>query len=190
MGNPERGILNTGGAVMLALLFTVVLSAALAVPAFFGARRAEKRGLILIALAVLAALDIWVVQAPRMQVAVTTGGGLAKLAVLCVCGAKIGALDVAFAVALVAVFAALRGWRLGAAAALVQVAAFAAGLAVARLVALPLPGVVFIALGAMPFLWSTRKEWAEMPAGDKASTAVVCGLALVLALAGAAKAIL
>ena len=178
-----------GGFEMKALLFTGVLSLAFALLAFIGARRADKRGLILIALAVLVALDIWVVQTPRMQVAVTTGGKMADLAIITAFGVKFGALDVALAVAIIATFAAISTAVMTGLSVLAQVVAFVVGLAVAKSVATPLPGAAFIAAFTLPFIWFTRKEWAKMPAGDKISTAVVCGLALVVSLAGLVKAV-
>ena len=174
---------------MNAVMFTVVLSLALAVPAFLGARRADKRGLILIALAMMVALDIWVVQTPRMQTAITVGGKLADLAIITAFGVKLGALDVALAVAIIATIAAISTVVMTGLSVLAQVAAFVVGLAIARSIATPLPGAAFIAAFTLPFVWLTRKEWAKMPAGDKISTAVVCGLALVVSLAGLVKAV-
>lgn len=174
---------------MKAILFTAVLSLLFALPAFFGARRKDKRGLILIGLAVIVALDIWVVQTPRMQTAITVGGKMADLAIITAFGYKIGALDVAISVAIVAALAAITNVLFGFLVVIAQVIAFSVGLGVAGSLGVPLPGATFIVAFSLPFIWITGKEWGEMPKGDKIQTVVVCGLCLVVSIVGIIKAV-
>jgi hypothetical protein len=172
---------------MKAVFFTILLSLLFAAPAFLGARRRDKRGLVLIALATLVALDVWIFQTPRVTRAVQNGGGLADWAILSVGAWKVGALDVAAAAAIIAALAAIGSTWVAALAA--QLVAFIIGPLVAGYINTPLPGMVFILAFALPFVWATWKKWAEMPDGDKVQTAVVCSLALAFALAGVAKAL-
>lgn len=174
---------------MQAIVFAVVLSLALGIPAYLYTKKADKRGLILIMLALFIAADIWVVQTPRMQTAVTTGGKLADLAIIDIGGYKMGVADIAMSVAVIATFTALGGLVVGLAAIIAQFVGYVIGLNIVSLSGIPLPGGVFIVLAAIPFILMFKDKWKEMPPSDMLQVKAFCILSAVASLAGVLYAI-
>lgn len=175
---------------MQAIVFAVVLSLALGIPAYFYSKKADKRGLFLIFLALFIAADIWLVQTPRMKSAVSEGGKLANLAIIHVGDNKFGVADVVASVAVIATFAALGGVAVALASAIAQFVAYMIGLNIASLSGgLPLPGVVFIVLASIPFILMFKDRWKEMPPSDMLQVKAFCILSAVASLAGVVYAI-
>lgn len=175
---------------MNAILFAALLSALLGIPAYFYAKKPDKRGLVLIAAFVLLAMDTWLVQSPRVIAAVTHGGRLAELAIIHASGMQFGSLDVALAVMLIATVAALtRFWLPVALCVIVETYSFRAGLFIATMFDRPLPGAFFIILGIAPFLLMLKPLWKEMPSSDKKTVFWICVVCCLIATSGLIHAI-